>query len=376
MDVERTPRPVRSRRGVRRRRDRVAAELRHYIWTRKQADVPARGFAEIDGKRHEIDGVAFIDESAGYHDRHTAWKWSAGNGLTSDGRAVPEPVVAECTTRPRTASARVATASRPRSARSTSRPFTTRSPPRAVARVHEWARASEIAGSDALALPAAVRDDHAEGDPAMRPRTVWAMASFSDTKFDLEPQRVKELVEGGEAQLVDVREPYEWEAGPHRRRGPHRARAARRPRGGDRQGHAGRSSSAGWDAAPPSRWRRSATRATTRTTWPAASRPGPRRGYRSSPRTAGRRALAAAGAVGCPHAGCRCTERRVTWTSAVGGPVVRRRPPTRVALDGAARRPGRAIGSTSGRGPPTRTAAGSPRTPPSNITFARPLKRM
>ena len=60
----------------------------NWIWTRKQADVPARGFVEVAGKRHEIDGVAFIDESAGYHDRHTAWKWSAGNGLTSDGRSV------------------------------------------------------------------------------------------------------------------------------------------------------------------------------------------------------------------------------------------------------------------------------------------------
>jgi Protein of unknown function (DUF2804) len=60
----------------------------HYVWTRKQADVPVRGFAEVDGARHEIDGVAFIDDSAGYHDRHTAWKWSAGNGLTPDGRAV------------------------------------------------------------------------------------------------------------------------------------------------------------------------------------------------------------------------------------------------------------------------------------------------
>jgi rhodanese-related sulfurtransferase len=39
------------------------------------------------------------------------------------------------------------------------------------------------------------------------------MGAFSDTKFDLEPQRVKELVESGEANLVDVREPYEWEAG-------------------------------------------------------------------------------------------------------------------------------------------------------------------
>jgi rhodanese-related sulfurtransferase len=39
------------------------------------------------------------------------------------------------------------------------------------------------------------------------------MGAFSDDKFDLEPRRVKELVEGGEAQLVDVREPYEWETG-------------------------------------------------------------------------------------------------------------------------------------------------------------------
>jgi rhodanese-related sulfurtransferase len=39
------------------------------------------------------------------------------------------------------------------------------------------------------------------------------MGAFSDTEFDLEPGRVKELVEAGEAQLVDVREPYEWEAG-------------------------------------------------------------------------------------------------------------------------------------------------------------------
>ena len=66
----------------------------HYIWTRKQADVPARGFVEVSGKRHEIDGVAFIDESAGYHDRHTVWKWSAGNGRTSDGRALSWNLVA------------------------------------------------------------------------------------------------------------------------------------------------------------------------------------------------------------------------------------------------------------------------------------------
>jgi rhodanese-related sulfurtransferase len=39
------------------------------------------------------------------------------------------------------------------------------------------------------------------------------MGAFSDTEFDLEPKRVRELIESGEAELVDVREDYEWEAG-------------------------------------------------------------------------------------------------------------------------------------------------------------------
>ena len=39
------------------------------------------------------------------------------------------------------------------------------------------------------------------------------MTTFSDTGHDLSPQRAKELIESDEAQLVDVREPYEWEAG-------------------------------------------------------------------------------------------------------------------------------------------------------------------
>jgi rhodanese-related sulfurtransferase len=39
------------------------------------------------------------------------------------------------------------------------------------------------------------------------------MGAFSETDFDLPPERVNEIVAAGEAQLVDVREPYEWEAG-------------------------------------------------------------------------------------------------------------------------------------------------------------------
>jgi len=65
-----------------------------YIWTRKQAGVPVRGVVDIGGEWREIDGVAFVDESAGYHDRHTAWKWSAGNGVARDGRAVAWNLVA------------------------------------------------------------------------------------------------------------------------------------------------------------------------------------------------------------------------------------------------------------------------------------------
>ena len=60
----------------------------HWIWTRKQANVPARGTLRLDGREQRIDGVAFVDDSAGYHARHTAWRWSAGHGRLEDGRAV------------------------------------------------------------------------------------------------------------------------------------------------------------------------------------------------------------------------------------------------------------------------------------------------
>ena len=59
-----------------------------YVWTHKQALVPVQGTVEVAARRRDIDGVAFIDDSAGYHPRHTAWMWSAGNGRTVDGRAV------------------------------------------------------------------------------------------------------------------------------------------------------------------------------------------------------------------------------------------------------------------------------------------------
>jgi len=65
-----------------------------WIWTRKQAGVRVHGTAELDGERIELDAPGCVDESAGYHDRETAWEWSAGAGVATDGRAVAWNLVA------------------------------------------------------------------------------------------------------------------------------------------------------------------------------------------------------------------------------------------------------------------------------------------
>lgn len=60
-----------------------------YLWTRKRAGIPVEGVVRVGGLERRIDGpVGFIDESAGYHPRHTEWKWSAGVGRTVDGGRV------------------------------------------------------------------------------------------------------------------------------------------------------------------------------------------------------------------------------------------------------------------------------------------------
>ena len=63
----------------------VSPHGRSYIWTSKQGDTPARGTVELDGARFEVDGRAFVDESAGYHARRTSWRWSAGLGRGENG---------------------------------------------------------------------------------------------------------------------------------------------------------------------------------------------------------------------------------------------------------------------------------------------------
>lgn len=67
----------------------VSPHGRSWVWTRKQALVPVSGRVRIGDRAFELDGdCGFVDDSAGYHARHTAWCWSAGIGRAVDGSAV------------------------------------------------------------------------------------------------------------------------------------------------------------------------------------------------------------------------------------------------------------------------------------------------
>jgi hypothetical protein len=59
------------------------------VWTRKQAGIRAHGTLALDGGRPlEVEALAVIDDTAGYHARHTEWRWSAGVGVGVDGAAL------------------------------------------------------------------------------------------------------------------------------------------------------------------------------------------------------------------------------------------------------------------------------------------------
>jgi hypothetical protein len=66
----------------------VCPNGRSYAWTRKQGGIPARGWISIEGRRRPIESRAVVDDTAGYHQRHTCWRWSAGVGTAADGRSV------------------------------------------------------------------------------------------------------------------------------------------------------------------------------------------------------------------------------------------------------------------------------------------------
>ncbi len=58
-----------------------------FAWTAKHPAI-ARGRVRAGGREWGGEWPALIDVSAGYHPRRTSWRWSAGCGLLSDGRAV------------------------------------------------------------------------------------------------------------------------------------------------------------------------------------------------------------------------------------------------------------------------------------------------
>lgn len=72
-----------------------------YVWTRKQAPVPVRGEVHVGGRAVAIDCDGVIDDTAGYHQRHTRWTWSAGVGRGSRGERVGWNLVAGVNDSPR-----------------------------------------------------------------------------------------------------------------------------------------------------------------------------------------------------------------------------------------------------------------------------------
>jgi hypothetical protein len=65
-----------------------------YIWTAKQGGVLVSGLVELDGTPIQFEAPGVVDDSAGYHARHTVWSWSAGVGVLVDGRACAWNLVA------------------------------------------------------------------------------------------------------------------------------------------------------------------------------------------------------------------------------------------------------------------------------------------
>jgi len=72
----------------------VSPHGRQYAWTRKHGGARVRGTATAGGRELAVDAPGLVDESAGYHARHTAWRWSAGAGVTESGRPVAWNLVA------------------------------------------------------------------------------------------------------------------------------------------------------------------------------------------------------------------------------------------------------------------------------------------
>ena len=61
---------------------------RGFVWTRKQAGIPVRGAVAVGARRFELDCLGVVDDTAGYHQRRTSWRWCAGVGRTDGGERV------------------------------------------------------------------------------------------------------------------------------------------------------------------------------------------------------------------------------------------------------------------------------------------------
>jgi Protein of unknown function (DUF2804) len=61
---------------------------RAYIWSHKDYCRRAQGTVRYGGKTRSVAGVIFVDINAGYHERHTQWRWAAGAGLDQNDRLV------------------------------------------------------------------------------------------------------------------------------------------------------------------------------------------------------------------------------------------------------------------------------------------------
>lgn len=55
------------------------------IWTRKRAGMRVSGSVAIDGTERTLVARGMVDDSAGYHARHTTWSWSTGVGVGEGG---------------------------------------------------------------------------------------------------------------------------------------------------------------------------------------------------------------------------------------------------------------------------------------------------
>lgn len=59
-----------------------------YIWSHKDYCGAARGTVRYGETVRLVEGVVFVDVNAGYHERHTSWRWAAGAGRDQDGRLI------------------------------------------------------------------------------------------------------------------------------------------------------------------------------------------------------------------------------------------------------------------------------------------------